>query len=415
MHVNVAMRALVSVAVLGLTLGSASSSTAQSRSARNGAAPTVAQPADFRSEHFLLHTDLPTADAQQLLDRLETMLGLISSYWGRPLAGIIECYVVKDLQNWPSDAFHPEGRDKIEQGAGVTISQTLATGNQFLSKSTVYAVADSGTPLHEAVHAYCMHTFGTVGPTWYSEGMAEMGNYWRSGDSSVQIEEEIVEYLRSSEPKSLNEIVNARQTTGDSWQNYAWRWALCYLLANNTNYSAKFRPLGLALLARQPTSFEEVYGEQADEISFEYRQFVACVENGYRADLCSWDWKKRFVPLRNRMLTTRVQAARGWQPTGAQLRAGESYQFMATGSWRIASELETTADGAEGGAGQLVGVLFNNYEMGEPFALGCAGTFSAPADGQLYVRCQEPWGALADNKGGITLKIKQAKRYSSLR
>src|SRR5437762_1494004 len=81
----------------------------------------------------------------------------------------------------------------------------------FVAKSLVFAVADRGTPQHESVHAYCGQTFGTTGPLWYSEGMAEMGNYWREGDRSVNIHPGVLEYLRNSPPKSLNDIVNANE------------------------------------------------------------------------------------------------------------------------------------------------------------------------------------------------------------
>jgi hypothetical protein len=396
-------------AAIALAVFVGSQAQAQSRGKRPSEAANG--PADYRSQHFLLHTDLPPDEANHLLARLETMLGLISEYWGRPLLGIIECYVVKDLGRWPDGYLEPEGKTKIEQGAGVTLSRTLASGNRFLAKATVYAVADHGTPLHEAVHAYCAQTFGTTGPTWYSEGMAEMGNYWRPDDSSVQIEPEVLTYLKESEPKSLNEIVNKREFTGDSWRNYAWRWALCHLLANNPNYAPKFRPLGLALLTGENATFEGVYGDVADQISFEYLQFLECLENGFRADLCSWDWNKRFVPVRSRQLTTRVQAARGWQPTGAALVAGQSYQFTTNGSWQLAADgPPLTAAGEHDGHGKLVGVLFQNMKLTKPFDLGAEGTFTAPSDGQLYVRCQDDWGKLADNKGSISFKIRVAKK-----
>src|SRR5262245_29165916 len=84
------------------------------------AAVGPAAPADYRSAHFLVHTDLPVKDAKELLDRLETMLALISRYWGRPSVGTIECYVVKDLANWPQGSLEPRGRAKIAEGAGVT-------------------------------------------------------------------------------------------------------------------------------------------------------------------------------------------------------------------------------------------------------------------------------------------------------
>ena len=53
------------------------------------------------------------------------MLTLISKYWGRPNKNPIECFVVKDLSQWPPNAMEPDGLAKIEEGAGITLSQTL--------------------------------------------------------------------------------------------------------------------------------------------------------------------------------------------------------------------------------------------------------------------------------------------------
>src|SRR5438876_1685322 len=61
----------------------------------------VSGPRDVRSKNFLVHTDLADDDAADLINRLETMLKLISTYWGRPNPQPIECYVVKDLEMWP--------------------------------------------------------------------------------------------------------------------------------------------------------------------------------------------------------------------------------------------------------------------------------------------------------------------------
>lgn len=387
---------------------------AQSKNAKKATSATG--PADFRSEHFIVHTDLSPDDAKELLDRLETMLSLISAYWQRPCTGMIECYVVKELANWPDGRIPAEGLGHIKAGAGVTLTTTLSSGAAFLSRSVVYAVADRGTPQHEAVHAYCGQTFGTAGPVWYSEGMAEMGQYWRKDDKSVQVHDVVLDYLRGSPPKSLNEIVNGEEFTGDSWQNYAWRWALCHLLANNTNYAAKFQPLGLALLKKQPTSFEAVYGDMADEIVFEYCFFLKHLEQGFRADLCSWDWQRKFrLPIGGTALTSKIKADRGWQPSGTMVVSGTTYQYSASGKWQTAKDAKTTsADGGEGGAGRLVAAIMTdddhkNYRLGEPFELGAKGTFTASTDGKLYLRCQDNWGQLADNKGTITVKVKASK------
>lgn len=379
------------------------------RTNRRQAAETTG-PQTYSSRNFVVHTDLKAEEAKDLLERLETMLGLISTYWGQQNRKTIECFVVKDLERWPNGSLPPDGLQSILGQAGVTVSEGITNGQQTIVNAKVYAVADRGTPQHEAVHAYCAQTFGTTGPLWYSEGMAEMGQYWKAGDSSVNADPIVIEYLRKTEPKSLNEIVNGQEFTGDSWQNYAWRWALCHLLANNANYQKRFRPLGLAFLTKKNTSFEAVYGSMADEIIFEYLLFLKQLEPGYRVDLCSWDWGAKARPVRNRLTTnSKINAKAGWQPTKANLEEGKSYEFTTEGTWQlIENGPELTADGDEAGRGKLVGIIFDDYELSEEFEIGAYGEFTAPAAGHLFVRCRDEWGALSDNEGRIEFKIREA-------
>ncbi|MBD3675931.1 MAG: hypothetical protein HUJ26_20675 [Planctomycetaceae bacterium] len=366
-------------------------------------------PQTYRSRNFIVHSDVTPEKAKELLERLETMLSLISTYWGQPNRKTIECYVVDDLKNWPSGAIDPAALDSILGQAGITLAKGISNGRQFDMNAKVYAVSDLGVPQHEAVHAYCAQTFGTTGPVWYSEGMAEMGMYWKKGDASVNANPIVIDYLKKAEPKSLNEIVNGEEFTGDSWQNYAWRWALCHLLANNANYQKRFRPLGLALLQKKNTSFEQVYGSMAEEIIFEYLLFLENMEAGYRVDLCSWNWQVRPRKLRGiRPTKIDVEAKAGWQPTRAQLIEGQEYEFTTDGTWSILENGEpVNADGTETGAGKLVGIMFEDYELSEEIELGALGKFTAPANGHLFLRCRDSWGALADNEGEIEFQIRE--------
>jgi hypothetical protein len=386
----------------------------------------VSAPADFRREHFLLHTDLAPREANELLDRLETMLTLIANYWNHPPVGIIEMYVVEDLSRWPDGSLEPEGLAKIKQRAGITVNETMTQGKRLLAaKSIVYAVSEHGTPQHEAVHAYCGQAFGHTGPLWYAEGMAEMGQYWRHGDTSVQCPPYVVDYLRASPIKPLADILaedggkqrrgGPQPVTGDSWQNYAWRWALCHLLANNTNYADRFRPLGLGLLSGQKVSFADTYGAMSDEVEFEYQFFLRHVEQGYRVDLCSWDWKRKFrEPGAGMAVPSRISANRGWQPSGALVAAGKKYEYSATGNWQCGKDgEELSADGAPDGAGRLEGVVFKDFALGEPFALGAKGSFIALGDGRLFLRMHDGWNSLAENKGSVNVKIKKAASADS--
>lgn len=368
------------------------------------------------SSNFHVRTDLSADDSDELLQRLEKMIALVEAYYGKPNSQIIEMNVIEDKDRWPAELIPGDALNSIRTGGGITLSSTLALQNAqgeqqiTAAKSVVWAVAQRGVPQHEAVHAYCHQNFGRTGPTWYAEGMAELGKYWRDKDESVQLDPHVLKYLTTSELKQLTEITASGQQTGDGWQNYAWRWALCQLLSTNPNYSSRFKPLGMGLLNNQKTRFEDVYGPMGKEISFEYEFFLKHLTQGYRCDLCAWDWKTKCTRLRGTgTAQVKVSANRGWQCSRVMLKSGDRISYSTTGEWMVEKESDAIgADGIESGKGRLVGVLFKDYELSEPFDLGTSGEYVAAAEGNLFVRCQDEWGDLANNSGAITVKFKVA-------
>lgn len=389
------------------------------RSKKDAAPPGVA---DYQSKNFLVRTDLPPDEAKDLLKRLETMLVLVEKYFEHKLNSPIGMFVVKDINAWPREAvnqFDPAGLNSVQTGGGLTIGQTRtsnATGQVLDAKAVVYAVADRGTPQHEAVHAYCVLSFGRTGPTWYSEGMAEIGQYWTDKGLGVHCHDVVLKYLKSQEPKELTEIVDVADSTGDSWENYAWRWVLCHMLANNPNYAPRFKPLGLGLLNGNDVSFETVYGPMAKEINFEYQFFLRHIDQGYRADLCAWDWKAKYTPCKGGTpFTAKVEANKGWQPSRIVVESGQSYDFSSSGSWKIStSGTAVDADGDESGVGRLVGIIFDEYQLSEPFELGTYGNFTPPQSGSLLLRCDDQWHELADNSGKMQVRLKLSGKGNPL-
>ncbi len=362
-------------------------------------------PRDVRSSHFVLHTDVSDRQARIMLDRLETMYGLLAGYFGKRPQGPIECYVVRDLSQWQG-RLPAAGVAKIAEGAGVTASSRL--GN--LTRAIVYACDKPGVVQHEAVHAYCNQAFGSAGPTWYAEGIAEVGNYWKKGQAEVDVPAVVITYLRSGERKSLGEIVAPGQITGDSWQAYAWRWALCHLLMNNPNYAPRFRSLGIKLMQReQGVSFESAYGSMAAQLSFEYDWFTKHVDNGFRADLCAWDWKTRFRSASSKPRKITVQARRGWQPSGIKVQSDVEYRFESLGEWKIDAAEAVDADGRDDGAGRLEGVILTEEgTLTDAFPLGASGMLRPPATGRLYLRCRDDWTRIGDNSGSVRVEISRS-------
>jgi len=379
----------------------------------NGPTPIKTLVREYKSKNFLLHTDLSSKEVTELLNRLETMLRLISRYYGKPNLQPIEINVVQDLKNWSEGSIPTEVISKIERREGITLSATRGERNGLgqiritAAKSIVWAVADRGTPQHEAVHAYCHQAFGRTGPTWYAEGMAELGQYWRENDESVQIHEGVLHYLQSEKPKRVTEITASGQSTGDGWQNYAWRWALCHLLAVNRNYRDRFKPLGLALLNDQPTSFLDVYGSMTQEINFEFEFFLKHLCQGYRVDLCGWDWKTKFNRLRgSNTAHVKIEAGRGWQASRIAVRTGDRISFTAVGEWTLAKEgKKLSAAGDSTGLGKLDAILLDDYVLSKPFEWGESGTFISPSEGHLYLRCHDDWSSISDNSGAVNVTL----------
>lgn len=366
------------------------------------------EPRLIRSPHFAFLSDVSDREARIVLDKLERMAGLLERYFGRGPRGVVEGFIVRDLAVWPAGTLtEPEGVAKIREQAGVCFNMTL--GDQ--RKATLYSCADHGVVQHECTHGFCHLAFGSTGPTWLAEGVAEMGNYWKEGERAVDIEPVVMSYLQNADPKrGLLEIAVPGRTPAGTWRDYAWRWALCHMLANNPNYADRFKPLAIALMEERPeVSFESVYGPVAKEVSFEYDQFLRTVGNGFRADLAAWPWKARFRPLSSGgSLETEVKAAHGWQASGLRVAKGTSYEVSADGAWRMAKAGEPLdADGDGDGHGRLVGAVFHDYTLGEEIPLGAKRSFVAPADGQLFLRCADDWTQLADNDGEVRVTLRR--------
>lgn len=372
---------------------------------------TIVEPKEYRSQHVFMLSDLPADEAKATLDEIEQMLELVAGYYGRKPVGIIQIYAARDLKSWPAKtlaAMEEGGKSRILAGLGRTTSVTARIGRTSNTQATIYAPADRRTLLHESVHAYCRQTFHGVGPVWYSEGMAEMGQYWKKNVLGVNVPDEVLAFLKKHPPKSTKEVVESDQLTGDSWQAYATRWALCHLLANNPNYSAKFRPLGISLMQKQPATFDKTYGTVAAQLDFEYQLFLADVCPGYRADLCAWDWKTKFAPLKSGdMATRRVEARRGWQATGATLTAGTEYQFAIDDQWTL--DPGKVVDATDKGGSAMLGAMLIAGQLGPEFELRHQARLTPRETGDLFVRCGDKWGALGDNEGACTLTVRTAR------
>lgn len=393
---------------------------------------------EYQTSHFHLHSDVSPDEAKAALEQLETALCFCEQNWKRPLRGTITCYLANDVQRWPVDSLpHPLARVWIGGVGGATILEEATRSRK--AQATIYASNQDGVLSHEVVHAYCCQTFGSAGPDWYKEGMAELVCYSLNHDRRLNCPERLLTILRSQPAKSIREIVEAGSFTGatqnslddllanrvnpegpvllkqwsgseslqveNMFKSYAWSWSLCYFLQNNPNYAHRFRRLGERYLEKRQDSFRQLFGSDWQQLEFEYREFLAHIQPGYRVDLCAWDWNKSFQAIDHKTIVNRrIHAARGYQPTGLFVEQGRTYQFAWEGTWQGVSEHEKASSDV---GKKLIGVVFTDFELGRALDLECQGTFVAPESGRLYVRCGTEWNGLGENSGSVKLQLKK--------
>ena len=362
----------------------------------------------IRSAHFAFMTDVSDREGQVILHKLETMVVLLSKYFGRAPSSVINGFIVRNLDVWPQGILkEPEGVAKIRAHAGICFNSSL--GNQ--RHAELYSCDDHGVIQHECTHGYCHVAFGSTGPTWLSEGVAELGQYWKFGEQKVSVNPSVISYLtKTSRKKSLLEIAIPGRVPAGDWQDYAWRWALCSLLANNPNYSPRFKPLAIALMEqREGVNFQSVYGQFGNRLAFEYQLFLKYLGNGFRPDLCAWQWTAKFKRLSGEALVNKkIQAAYGWQGSGLQVEAGVSYDVITQGEWSTTRGASSVGgDGADDGKGRLIGVIFKEFQLSEEIVLGKEFSFVAPSEGTLFLRCQDKWTQLSDNSGELQVYFRR--------
>jgi hypothetical protein len=182
------------------------------------------------------------------------------------------------------------------------------------------------------------------------------------------------------------------------------------LLLHDPNYQDQFRELGAAYLAGHRPTYHQVFGAVQQQLAFDYLAFLQHVDQGYRVDLCSWEWGKTFQKLDGKRPRTRtIKAAQGYQATSVEVVLGQRYDYTAHGNWSTSHAARTTdANGQLDGSGRLEAVILHDYQLSEPFELGTSGSFVAPSAGRLYVRCRDRWNQLADNQGTLRVAFKRS-------
>ena len=380
----------------------------------------LSQPRQVKLPNFILHTDISELQAKVLGTKLENMYDAVRRYYRKRPKTPICCKIVANEMSWVAQPLAPQNLLDPPTAGSFQTNSGSTNGNQSIAP-TCECDDDHDTVLRTAFEGYCQLTYGHTGPQWYADGMALMANHWETNNRSVNVPPEMVAFLKSAPPRSLPMVVldasaNSSTTANPSFgstslsNDEAACWALCYMMIHNENYRKEFRSLGINMLMGQPNTFRLHFAQNLRQIDFEYRQFIKNFDIGYREDLCEWNW--RTTPKKlfgSDMFNTDVDSRAGWQATKVQVVKGETYEYVAKGEWSTDPEFEPATASGLNGSGRLLGTIYNSYQLSEPIRMSERGKFVAEADGQLFLRCEDKWNELDDNKGKLKVYVRKAQ------
>lgn len=299
--------------------------------------------------------------------------------------------------------------------------------------------------LHEGTHSFMLSAFGSAGPGWYMEGMAELlGTHrWEHHTLTLGImppDREsaalwgrvklVREAVAAGRPLTLGQVLSIDNRQALSVEAYTWCWALCKFLDAQPRYSAKFHLLPRIVDRPDFTRrFRRAFRDQWSDLEFDWNAYIAELDYGYDFERAAVEHQT--VAARAERSPFILAADRGWQATPWRLRAGQQYRVTAEGRYQIADDGQpwpcepggvTIRYHAGEPLGKLLGVLRPLAQKklaqkkgdeqlaphGDPFhplPLGLSGLVQPAVDSQLYLRVNDSCAELSDNRGALTVRL----------
>lgn len=299
--------------------------------------------------------------------------------------------------------------------------------------------------LHEATHWAMYRGFGGAGSPWFMEGMADLYGTHRWNERKLSLGvlprspaeapqwgrfKRLQEMLARDDIPSLRQIVSYTNDSGNRMDRYVWSWAACVFFANHPRYGSVFYGA-----AEPPLDYSMAVSQKLLASLDDRWPWVVAEWNGFLADFDFGYDPARSLPLLENAnwkyldakepFACEVAVSRGWQTTGIRMRAGESLQLSADGSyqvgvgangkpWNSQPQGITIRYAGQQPLGRLMATIvpIPNDELTKPWqpiAVGRNPTLISETEGLLLLKINEASGDLGDNEGSLRVVITSLK------
>ena len=392
----------------------------------------------YESKRLKLYTDIDAEAARTLPSVIDAVYPAWVEYFGElppDRAGSefqMTGYLIRDEALFREAGLVPEDLPMFEHGRH--------RRNEFWMREQKYDYFRRHLLIHEATHCFMTFMPGVDAPVWYIEGMAEyFATHRIEPDGSVSFRvmptspedfagwgriKAIRDEFSAESAKSIRDLIAMQPTQFLKPEPYAWSWALCQFLDAHPRYRERFRKLGGHLQGSAfPREFAAAFHDDTRDLNTEWLLFVAHLQYGYEATRAAIDFQPG-TPLTTDRPSHRldIEADRGWQSSGVLLEAGQSYEIAASGRITLADQPKPWESEPQGitfryfdhrPLGLLVGCLRaeegdaggENEPMLKVIEIGRGRSFQVPLTGTLYLRLNDAWNSLRDNRGRVSVEI----------
>ena len=392
----------------------------------------------FESKRLKLFSDIDPVIAKTLPPLVDQAYVAWEEYFGKlPPA--------RDESEFQMNGFLIKDKSKFEK-AGLLKANLL---DEFHGRQVGYQfwMMDQATDyyrrhllLHEATHAFMWAIPNLKVPNAYMEGMAEYFGTHQLIGGKLQVRlmpfnladfrghERLFLMRRDVKQRGSPELFDIIDWKPAAFQalneSYAWAWGQSIFFEENPRTRKRFRKLATSLA--NPIAwrtFELELKPDLPEIVTEWNLFAADAWEGF-------DFQRTAIEFHEGQRLTKsvrmeICADRSWQSSRVLVEKGARYELVATGQFTLAEKPKPWVSEADGVTyryhnsrplGQLLATIrpaMKADDEREPMfdvkPLGNKSAFEAPRSGTLYFRLNDHPSELADNRGSVTVEIREAK------
>ncbi|HEV3020978.1 MAG TPA: hypothetical protein VGX76_00865 [Pirellulales bacterium] len=378
-----------------------------------------------------LFTDLP-ADLE--VDRLPDWFDRAVPQWTRYFGDAPESakawrvtgHLMKEKERFLASGLLPDALPEFANG--------YSTANEIWWYDQSSAYYRRHLMFHEGTHAYMFTRFGTCGPPWYMEGMAELlGTHALAADGPRLG----VFPARADDVRSWGRIGLVRKAVADGRrlslaevmaygprahlesEPYGWCWAATAFLDSHPRYRERFRSLPAELSHQEFNGrVRAVFADDWRELDEEWQVFVGAIEYGYDLERNAVEFVAgETLPRGGKKVS--IRSDRGWQSSRVRLQAGSTYELTAMGRYQLAAGppvwwCEPNGVTIRYWHGRPLGQLLAAVRYDDPNApsglvrptvVGLRAELTPEKSGTLYLRINDSPAELADNEGTLTVSV----------